>query len=114
ALVIGLALMLALGLAANTHFCKAAVAGRLPSIEPDWQISRIRLSNKPSRLHPRHVVLKRGQAYEPEVPVKVREWISPYASGEGHRVGLFSRGRVLAQAASAALCCGHQFQGRSS
>ena len=30
-----------------------------------------------SRLHPRHVVPKRGQAYEPEVPVEVREWISP-------------------------------------
>src|SRR3974390_3129339 len=30
-----------------------------------------------SRLHPRHVVPKPTQAYEPEVPVKVREWISP-------------------------------------
>jgi hypothetical protein len=30
-----------------------------------------------SRLHPRHVAAKRRQAYEPEVPVKVREWISP-------------------------------------
>src|SRR5215471_8435221 len=28
-------------------------------------------------LHPRHVAPERGQAYEPEVPVKVREWISP-------------------------------------
>src|SRR5262245_48324883 len=26
---------------------------------------------------PRHVTPKRGQAYEPEVPVKMREWISP-------------------------------------
>src|SRR3977135_3139565 len=41
------------------------------------QISRIRLSDKPSRLRPRHVVPKPAQAYEPEVPVKVREWISP-------------------------------------
>jgi hypothetical protein len=41
------------------------------------QISRIRLSDKTSRLHPRHVVRKPGQAYEPEVPVKVREWIGP-------------------------------------
>src|SRR6266481_1555683 len=41
------------------------------------QVSRIRLSDKTSRLHPRHVVPKPGQAYEPEVPVKVREWISP-------------------------------------
>ena len=28
-------------------------------------------------LHPRHVVPKPGQAYETEVPVEVREWISP-------------------------------------
>jgi cholinesterase len=39
------------------------------------QISRIRLSDKTSRLHPRHVVPKRSQADEPEVPVQVREWI---------------------------------------
>jgi hypothetical protein len=32
------------------------------------QISRIRLSDKTSRLHPRHVVPKPAQAYEPEVP----------------------------------------------
>jgi hypothetical protein len=30
-----------------------------------------------SRLRPRHVATERGQAYEPEVPVKVRKWISP-------------------------------------
>src|SRR5467141_2439929 len=41
------------------------------------RISRIRLSDKTSRLHPRHVVPKPAQAYEPEVPVEVREWISP-------------------------------------
>src|SRR5258705_4248498 len=41
------------------------------------QISRIRLSDKTSRLHPRQVMPKRGQAYEPEVPVKVWEWIGP-------------------------------------
>src|SRR6516225_1112590 len=34
------------------------------------QISRIRLSDKTSRLHPRHVVPKRSQADEPEVPVR--------------------------------------------
>jgi hypothetical protein len=33
------------------------------------QISRIRLSDKTSRLHPWHVVPKPAQAYEPEVPV---------------------------------------------
>src|SRR5262245_40748333 len=49
----------------------------IPLIEPDMQISRIRLSDKTSRLHPRHVAAERGQAYEPEVPVEVREWICP-------------------------------------
>src|SRR5438105_15352287 len=48
-----------------------------PLIEPDVQIARIRLSDKTSRLHPRHVVPKPGQAYETEVPVEVRERISP-------------------------------------
>src|SRR6516225_352533 len=33
------------------------------------QISRIRLSDKTSRLHPRHVVPKRSQADEPEVVI---------------------------------------------
>src|SRR5215471_5354902 len=49
----------------------------IPLIEPDRRLYRIRLSDKTSRLHPRHVAPARGQAYEPEVPVKVREWISP-------------------------------------
>ena len=48
-----------------------------PLIEPDLWISHIRLSDKTSRLHPRHVMPKPAQAYEPEVPVKVREWIGP-------------------------------------
>jgi len=48
-----------------------------PLIEPDMQISRIRLSDKTSRLHPRRAAAKLCQAYEPEVPVKVREWIAP-------------------------------------
>ena len=48
-----------------------------PLIEPDMQISRIRLSDKTSRLHPRRVVPKSAQAYEPEVSVEVREWIAP-------------------------------------
>jgi hypothetical protein len=48
-----------------------------PLIEPDMQISPIRLSDKTSRLRPRLVVAKPGQAYEPEVPVKVRGWIGP-------------------------------------
>ena len=49
----------------------------IPLIEPDMQISRIRLSDNTSRLHPRHVVPKPAQAYEPEVPVEMREWIGP-------------------------------------
>ena len=44
------------------------------------QISRFRLSDKTSRLRPRHVVPKPGQTYEPEVPVEVREWIAPAPS----------------------------------
>jgi hypothetical protein len=46
-----------------------------PLTEPDRQVSCIRLSDKTSRLRPRHVVPKPTQAYEPEVPVEVREWI---------------------------------------
>ena len=34
-------------------------------------------SDRTSRLHPRHVVSKPAQAYEPEVPIEVREWIGP-------------------------------------
>jgi hypothetical protein len=43
----------------------------LAVIEPDVRIARIRLSDKSSRLHPRHVVPKPAQEYEPEMPVKV-------------------------------------------
>src|SRR5262245_11102243 len=48
-----------------------------PLIEPDMQISRIRLSDTTSRLGPRHAAPKRSQTHEPEVPVEVREWIGP-------------------------------------
>src|SRR6202048_3972909 len=48
-----------------------------PLIEPDMQISRIRLSDKTSRLRPRRAAPTPGQPYEPEVPVEVREGISP-------------------------------------
>jgi hypothetical protein len=41
------------------------------------QHTRFRLSDKTSRLRPRRVAPQRGQAYEPEVPVKVREWTGP-------------------------------------
>src|SRR6202035_5547346 len=47
----------------------------IPLIEPDRRVYRIRLSDKTSRLHPRRAATKLGQAYEPEVLVKVREWI---------------------------------------
>src|SRR6516165_4290980 len=36
----------------------------------------IRLSDKTSRLHPRHVAPKPGQTHEPEGLVEVREWIA--------------------------------------
>ena len=55
-----------------------SVESAKPATNQDMQISRIRLSDKTSRLHPRHVVRKPGQAYEPKVPVKVREWIGPF------------------------------------
>src|SRR5215469_6825032 len=48
-----------------------------PLIEPDVQISRIRLSDKTSRLRPRLAAPARGQAYETVMPVEVREWIRP-------------------------------------
>src|SRR5258708_29860314 len=54
-----------------------------PLIEPDRQISRIRLSDKTSRLHPRHVVPNPAQAYEPKVPVKMRGWIGPALATPG-------------------------------
>jgi hypothetical protein len=53
-----------------------AAIQRTPTNRDLW-ISHTRLSDKTSRLHPRHVAAERGQAYEPEVPVKVREWIGP-------------------------------------
>src|SRR5215469_4173566 len=49
----------------------------IPLIEPDVQISRIRLSDKTSHLRPRLAAPTRGQAYETVMPVKVREWIRP-------------------------------------
>ena len=38
---------------------------------------RIRVADKTSRLHPPHVVAKRGQMFEPEMPLKMWEWIGP-------------------------------------
>ena len=37
----------------------------------------IRLSDKTSHLHPRRAATKLCEAYEPEMPVKVREGIAP-------------------------------------
>ncbi len=47
-----------------------------PLIEPDVRIARIRLSDKTSRLRPRHVAPKPAQTYEPVVPIEVREGIA--------------------------------------
>src|SRR5215831_9537804 len=47
-----------------------------PLIEPDMQVCRIRLSDKTSRLRPRRAPTKPCEAYEPKVPVKVREGIT--------------------------------------
>src|SRR5664280_1804380 len=47
-----------------------------PLIERGVRISPTTLSDKTSRLRPRHVVPKPGQPYEPEVPVEVRKWIT--------------------------------------
>jgi hypothetical protein len=49
----------------------------IPLIEPDRQISRIRLSDKTSRLRPRLAVPKSCQTYEPKVLIEMREWIGP-------------------------------------
>jgi hypothetical protein len=62
-----------------------------PLIEPDVRIARIRLSDKTSRLRPRHVVLKPAQTYEPEVPVEVRERI---ASADNYSARLQPRVRT--------------------
>ena len=58
-----------------------------PLIEPDMQISRIRLSDKPSRFRPRHVMPKPAQTYEPEVPVEMREWIASASSSPDFMLG---------------------------
>jgi hypothetical protein len=48
---------------------------------------RIRLSDKTSRLRPRHVAPKPAQAYDPVVPVEVREWIAPAPSSPDFALG---------------------------
>ena len=58
-----------------------------PLIEPDVRIARIRLSDKTSRLRPRHVVSKPAQTNEPEVPIEVREWIAPAPSSPDFVLG---------------------------
>ena len=56
-------------------------------IEPDRQVSRIRLSDKTSRLRPRHAAAKPGQTDEPEVLVKVRVRICPALASSGLVLG---------------------------
>jgi hypothetical protein len=72
----------------------------------DVRISRFRLSDKTSRLHPRHVAPARGQAYEPEVPVEVRKWISPAALRSASSIARTAVRRPwrIKGEASAALC----------
>jgi hypothetical protein len=53
----------------------AIAPSHIPLIEPDMQLSRIRLSDKTSRLHPRRAMPTRSQTHETEVPVQVRAWI---------------------------------------
>ena len=66
--------------------CGCLVAGTLGGdlfawlIDPDRQISRIRLSDKTSRLRPWHVGPKPAWADEPKVPLKMREWSSVLAT----------------------------------
>ena len=52
----------------------------IPLIEPDVQISRIRLSDKGSRFRPRLAASARGQADQAKMAVQVREWIGPAPS----------------------------------
>ena len=66
---------------------------QVPSNRDLW-ISHIRLSDKTSRLHPRHVVPKPAQAYELEMPVKVRERISPHRAQARSRLGEAGYGRI--------------------
>src|SRR5260370_39149859 len=64
-------------LAASDGINAAAPTRAVPCRRSDGQRVDVVATDKTSRLHPRHVVPKPAQAYEPEVPVKVREWISP-------------------------------------
>jgi hypothetical protein len=65
----------------TAHFCplrwEQSFVSTFRSSNRTGGLSRIRLSDKTSRLHPRHVVPKSAQPYEPEVPVKMREWMVP-------------------------------------
>src|SRR6202022_281573 len=49
----------------------------IPLIEPDVQISRIRLSDQTSRFRPRAVASPPSQPYESESVVEDRRWIAP-------------------------------------
>ncbi len=68
-MAVGLAYLLPPLSPSGASIAKPSLRFHTPLIEPDVQISRIRLSDKTSRLHPRHVVTKPAQAYEPKVPV---------------------------------------------
>ena len=65
------------GLTSRVERGRHSDAVALPLVKPDVQISRIRLSDKTSRLRPRLLTPPRRQTYEPKIPVQVREWIAP-------------------------------------
>src|SRR6476646_3601481 len=48
----------------------------MPQREFANQKALLAYAERNALVYPRHVVPKPAQAYEPEVPVKVREWIS--------------------------------------
>src|SRR6201987_2377477 len=52
-------------------------------IERSVRISRTALSDKTSRLRPRHLVPKPGQTHEPEGRVEVRQWIAAALASSG-------------------------------
>src|SRR5277367_449739 len=60
-----------------------------------------------SRLRPRHVVPKAAQAYEPEVPVEVREWISPAPSSPDFVREVLSESRMREICTSGSIAFGH-------
>src|SRR5262245_1363763 len=78
-----------LGMSVSAPFVWRCLSGstklrfHIPLIERSVRISRTALSDKTSRLRPRHVVSKPGQTHEPEGLVEVREWIAAALASSG-------------------------------